>query len=258
MADRAVSNRLLLGQSRAFSLRFYVQFWRRRLSYNEVNHPSDNVLLQEYVENQSEAAFAELVRRYVDFVYSTARRMVGNEQAAQDVTQSVFVALARDARKLLCRSAVSGWLHCASRNLAANALRSDARRRAREQEAAIMNEIQPDPSGELWERIAPQLDAALGELSRNDRDALLLRYFQNKRICEVARILETTEDAAQKRVNRSVDRLRKIIARRGVVAGATGLIISISANAVQEAPAAMAAASSSAGLLAIKHQRKAL
>jgi RNA polymerase sigma factor (sigma-70 family) len=215
-----------------------------------VNESSDHLLLQDYAENRSEAAFAELVRRYVDFVYSAALRMVRDEHAAQDVTQSVFVALARNARDLAGRYVLPGWLHRTARNLAANAIRSEVRRRAREQQAAAMNESVSDESATLWERIAPQLDAALAQLSRNDHDALLLRYFQNKSIYEVAESLETTENAAQKRVSRAVERLRKNLARHGVVAGAGGLAVSISAHAVQSAPAGIASASSSAGLLA--------
>jgi RNA polymerase sigma factor (sigma-70 family) len=215
-----------------------------------VNHSTDDLLLQAYAENRSEAAFAELERRYVDFVYSAALRMVREEHAAQDVTQSVFMALARNARNLARRNVLAGWLHRTTQNLASNAVRSEVRRRSREQQVTSMNESVSDESAALWERIAPQLDAALAQLSQNDRDALLLRYFQNKRICEVAEILETTEHAAQKRVNRAVERLRKIIARHGVVAEAGGLTVSISTRAVQSAPAAIASASSSAGLLA--------
>jgi RNA polymerase sigma factor (sigma-70 family) len=215
-----------------------------------VNDSNDHLLLQDYAENRSEAAFAELVRRYVDFVYSAALRMVRDEHAAQDVTQSVFVALARNAQNLARRCVLSGWLHRTAQNLACNTIRSDVRRRAREQQAAAMNDSVPDESAALWGRIVPQLDAALAQLSRNDRDALLLRYFQNKSIREVATSLETTEDAAQKRVNRAVERLRHIIARHGVVAGAGGLAVCISAHALQSAPPGIAAASSSAGLLA--------
>jgi RNA polymerase sigma factor (sigma-70 family) len=215
-----------------------------------VNDSTDRVLLQAYAENRSEAAFAELERRYVDFVYSAARRMVRDEHAAQDVTQSVFMVLARNARNLARRNVLAGWLHRTTQNLASNAVRSDVRRRSREQQVASMNESVSDESAALWERIAPQLDAALAHLSQNDRDALLLRYFQNKRICEVAEILETTEHAAQKRVNRAVERLRKIIARHGVVAEASGLSVSISTHAMQSTPAAIASASSSAGILA--------
>jgi RNA polymerase sigma factor (sigma-70 family) len=215
-----------------------------------VNDSSDQLLLQDYAENRSEAAFAELVRRFVDFVYSAAIRMVRDEHAAQDVTQSVFVALARNARNLAGRHVLSGWLHRTARNLASNAIRSDVRRRAREQQAAAMNESVSGEFAALWEQIAPQLDAALAMLSQNDHDALLLRYFQNKSMREVAEVLRTTENAAQKRVNRAVERLRKILARHGVLAGTGDLAVSISAHAVQSAPAGIASASSSAVLLA--------
>jgi RNA polymerase sigma factor (sigma-70 family) len=231
-------------------VRFPVRFSLRRLLFSKVNASSDHLLLRDYAENRSEAAFADLVRRYVDFVYSAALRMVRDEQAAQDVTQSVFVALARHAPQLAGRRVLSGWLHCTAQNLAFNSIRSDVRRRAREQHAAAMNQSAPDDSASLWERIAPQLDAALAQLSQSDRDALLLRYFQNKSIREVAETLATTESAAQKRVNRAVERLRKIFARHGLAAGTGRLAVSISAHAVEAAPPAMASASSSAGLLA--------
>ncbi len=155
-----------------------------------MNDSTDRLLLQAYAENRSEAAFAELERRYVNFVYSAALRMVREEQAAQDVTQSVFMALARNARNLARRNVLAGWLHRTTQNLASNAVRSEVRRRSREQQVTSMNESVSDESAAPWERIAPQLDAALAQLSQNDRDALLLRYFQNKRICEVAEILE--------------------------------------------------------------------
>lgn len=202
---------------------------------------SDQALLRDYGVNRSEAAFAELVRRYVDFVYSVARRMTGNEDEARDVTQSVFVALARDAGKLRRHPVLAGWLHRTSRNLAANAVRGDVRRRAREHQAALMNEItSPEPEA-LWEQIAPLLDAALAELNPSDRDAVLLRYFQNKSVREVGEVLGASESAAQKRVNRAVERLRQIISRRGIEIGVTGLTIAIANSAVKAAPAGLAA-----------------
>jgi broad specificity phosphatase PhoE len=114
------------------------------------------------------------------------------------------------------------------------------RRRAREQEAAAMNELlsaEPDPG---WEHIAPHLDAALGELSEGDREALLLRYFQRKSAGEMAQTLGISDEAAQKRVSRAVERLREFFAKRGVAVGASGLVAGISANAVQAAPAGLA------------------
>jgi RNA polymerase sigma factor (sigma-70 family) len=215
-----------------------------------VNSLADQQLLRDYAGRQSETAFAELVRRHVDFVYSAALRMVRDAHLAEDVTQDVFVALAKNARQLKERPVLSGWLHRTARNLAANAVRSDVRRRVREQESATMNELLSPVSDPSWEHIAPQLDAALGELSESDRDALLLRYFEGKSAQEMEHILGLTDEAAQKRVNRAVERLRDYFSARNVTIGASGLAVVISANAVQAAPAGLAASISAAGALA--------
>jgi RNA polymerase sigma factor (sigma-70 family) len=207
---------------------------------------SDKELLRDYTDDRSEAAFTELTRRYVDLVHSAALRMVRDEHLAQDVTQAVFVALAQNSARLADRPVLAGWLHRTTQNLAANAVRADVRRRLREQEASAMIDSQPDAS---WEHIEPHLDAALGSLSDADRDALLLRYFKNQSTRQVADTLGVTHDAAQKRLNRAVDRLRDLFAKRGVTLGAGGLLV-ISANAVQAAPAALAAAISTSAALA--------
>ena len=205
-----------------------------------MNGLTDPQLLRDYTERRAEAAFGELVRRHVDLVYSAALRMVRDAHLAEDVTQAVFLALSRSAGQLTERAVLSGWLHRTTQNLAANAVRSDVRRRAREQEAAGMNDLISSEAGAGWEEIAPQLDAALGELSEPDRDALLLRYFERKSAREMAQTLGTSEEAAQKRLSRAVDRLRELLARRGVTAGAGGLVVLISANAVQAAPVGLA------------------
>ncbi len=211
---------------------------------------TDQQLLREYAQLREEAAFAELVQRHVDLVYSAALRMVRDAHAAEDVTQGVFLALSRSAGQLTERPVLSGWLHRTAQNLAANAVRTDVRRRAREQQAAAMNELLCTGPGAGWEEIAPHLDAALGELSEEDRDALLLRYFERKSAREMAPALGTSEEAAQKRVNRAVDRLRELLAKRGVTAGAGGLVVLISANAVQSAPVGLALAISASAALA--------
>jgi RNA polymerase sigma factor (sigma-70 family) len=215
-----------------------------------VNSLTDQQLLRDYTGHRSETAFAELVRRHVDFVYSAALRMVRDTHLAEDVTQGVFVALAQNARQLTDHPVLSGWLHRTTQNLAANTVRSEVRRRAREQEAVAMNELlAPEPEA-AWEHIAPQLDAALGELNEPDRDALLLRYFERKSTREMAQTLGTSEDAAQKRVSRAVERLREFLSKRGVTVGASGLVIVISANAVQAAPAGLAVTISAAAIFA--------
>jgi RNA polymerase sigma factor (sigma-70 family) len=205
--------------------------------------------LRDYTERRSEPAFAELVRRHVDFVYSAALRMVRDAHLAEDVTQGAFVALAQNARQLMDRPVLSGWLHRTAQNLAANTVRSDVRRRAREQEVAAMNELLAPEPDTVWEHIAPLLDAALGELNEADRDALLLRYFERKSAPEMAEILSVSEDAAQKRVSRAVERLREFFSKRNVTIGASGLVVLISANAVQSAPLGLAVTISTAAAL---------
>ncbi len=211
---------------------------------------TDSDLLRDYAERRSEIAFAELVQRHVDLVYSAALRMVGDPHLAEDVTQSAFVVLAQNAANLAGRAVLSGWLHRTAQNLACNIVRSDVRRRAREQEAAAMNEMLSSESDAPWEQIGPHLDGALGELDESDRDALMLRYFERKSAREMAQILGVSDGAAQKRVNRAVERLRQFLAKRGVSVGAGGLVLAISAHAVNAAPAGLATAVSTAAAAA--------
>lgn len=205
-----------------------------------MNDQTDSQLLLAYSENRSETAFTELVRRHVDFVYSAARRMVADPHLAEDVTQGVFVAVAENARQLTDHAVLSGWLHRTAQNIAAQTMRTINRRRAREQEAFAMNELLGSEGDASWEQIAPELDAALGDLSEPDRDALFLRYFQRKSAREMAQTLGVSDEAAQKRVNRAVERLRELFLKRGVTVGASGLVVVISTNAVQAAPLSLA------------------
>lgn len=205
-----------------------------------MSRQTDQQLLLDYSERRSEPAFAELVRRHVDLIYSAAFRMVRDTHLAEDVTQSVFMALAKSAPQLADCRVLSGWLHHAAQNLAANVVRSEVRRRNREQEAVAMNELLSTQSEASWEAIAPHLDAALGELNEADRDALLLRYFEKKSASEMAGVLGISDEAAQKRVSRAVERLREYFSKRNVTIGASGLVLLISANAVQAAPVGLA------------------
>jgi RNA polymerase sigma factor (sigma-70 family) len=214
-----------------------------------VNDQTDQQLLRDYTEHLSETAFAAIVQRYVDLVYSAALRMVCDTHAAQDVTQRVFILLAEHAAQLTNRVSLAGWLHCSARNLAVKAVRSDVRRRAREQEAAVMNKILSTDSDASWDHIAPYLDDALAELSEPDREALLLRYFKNQDLRTVGATLGISDDAAQKRVSRAVERLREFFAKRGVTVGASGLVVVLSANAVQAAPVGLALTISTAAAL---------
>ena len=202
---------------------------------------TDSLLLKAYVERRHEAAFNELVHRHVDLVYSAAIRMVRDPHLAEDVTQGAFIALARQASELVERATLAGWLHRTAQHIAAQTVRTIERRRAREQEASAMGEQISTSPDVWWEQIEPHLDAALGELIDADRDAVVLRYFHKKSAAEIASILGVSDDAAQKRVSRAVEKLREVFAKNKITIGAGSLGILISANAVQAAPAGLAA-----------------
>ena len=207
-----------------------------------MNEQTDSQLLRAYAREHSESAFAELVSRHLDLVYSAALRMVCDAHLAKDVTQSVFLACAKNAAALAQYRVLAGWLHRTTQNIAAQTVRTDVRRREREQEAAGMNEPQNHDADDAWKNIAPQLDATLVELNETDRDAIMLRYFQRKTAEEMAEILGISAEAAQKRVSRAVQRMRELFAKRGIAVGAGGLTAAVSANAVQAAPSGLATA----------------
>lgn len=203
-----------------------------------MNALTDQQLLRDYAANRSESAFRELVHRHIDLVHSAALRLVNNAHTAEDVTQAVFTALAKDARKVSSHPVLAGWLHRTTRYLSTNVVRAEVRRRAREQEAIMMNAPDSEPS---WRELAPHLDAVLGELSGPDRDAVILRYFEKRSAKEIGLTLGITTEAAQKRVNRAIERLRESFARRGITQTGLGIAAVISSHAVQAAPAGLAA-----------------
>jgi RNA polymerase sigma factor (sigma-70 family) len=208
----------------------------------------DRQLLRQYAQDGSEAAFSELVARYVNLVYSAAlRRTAGDFARAQDVAQLVFTDLALKACTLSPGIVLAGWLHRATRFAAGQLLRGEHRRQAREQEALAMNALASDPAPD-WDQIRPLLDAALDQLDQADRDALLLRYFEQCSLAEVGHRLGSNEEAARKRVSRALDKVRAYLTRRGVTTTAAALTAVISVNAVQVAPAGLAAALTGASL----------
>jgi len=209
---------------------------------------TDLQLLARYARDRAEDAFAEIVRRHLDLVHSAALRQVRSPQLAEEVAQSVFTDLARNSRRLAPDTILTAWLYQVTRRTAIDVVRREARRQLREQIATEMNAMNATTAD--WTHIEPLLDEAMHALDETDRAAVLLRYFENKSLREVGATLGTSDDAAQKRVSRAVERLREFFTKRGVTVGAGGLAIVISANAVQAAPAGLAITISAAAALA--------
>jgi RNA polymerase sigma factor (sigma-70 family) len=206
---------------------------------------TDSDLLHQFVEHESNAAFAGLVERHVNLVYSVAHRQTGDAHQAEEITQAVFIILTKKAGTLRHEQALSSWLFQATRLTANNFLRGESRRRAREQEAYMQSTLN-EPADEAWPRIAPLLDRAVETLGEADRRAILLRFYEGRNLRDVGAALGASEDAAKKRVNRAVEKLRKFFTKRGVVLPATTLTAALAANSVQAAPAGLAAAVSAA------------
>src|SRR5204863_2876362 len=196
----------------------------------------------------AEDAFAELVRRHVNLVYSAALRQVRSPQLAEEVSQSVFSDLAQNAHKLRSGTILTAWLYQVTRRTAIDVVRREARRQLREQIATEMNAMNATAAD--WTHIEPLLDEAMHALDETDRSAVLLRYFENKSLREVGRTLGTSENAAQKRLGRAVERLREFFSKRGVTVGASGLVVVLVANAVQAAPVGLVMTISKAAALA--------
>lgn len=197
-------------------------------------------LLQLFVADESQDAFASLVARHVNFVYSCARRQTGSVDLAKDVTQTVFLELARSARRLRPSGPLGAWLHTVTRRASQRALRTERRRLQREHTAYELTEMNSLPS--TWSRVAPLLDEALERLPQADRSAVLLRYFENRSFREVGEALGASEAAAQKRVGRAIEQLRTHLARRGAPVSAVALATELSAHAIELAPAGLTAA----------------
>ena len=202
---------------------------------------SDDVaLLREYAQSNSEQAFAALVSRHVNLVYSVAIRQVRNPHLAEEITQGVFIILARKAKSLSPKTILSGWLCRTARNIAANTLRTERRRQFHEQDSQ-MQSLLNEPDSTAWNQIAPLLDEALNCLGEKEHDAVVLRFFEGQDLKQVGGSLGMREDAARMRVNRGLEKLREFFTKRGVTLSAAAIAGAVSANSVQAAPVGLAA-----------------
>jgi RNA polymerase sigma factor (sigma-70 family) len=219
------------------------------MSITATEQTSDRQLLREFVRNGSQSAFAAIVARHVNMVYSAARREVG-DALADDVTQAVFIVLAKKAETLREDVMLAGWLFTTVRYAAATARRAERRRKIHEQRAATVAATSntTDPAHDSWEDVAPLLNRAVNSLASKDRDAVVLRYLEGRSLAEVGTAMGVSEGAAKVRVSRAIAKLRSYFARRGVGA-LTGETLSalLLARAIERSPAATAKLAAAAG-----------
>lgn len=205
---------------------------------------TDSELLRRYAQAGDESAFAELVRRHVALVYHAAcRQTFGRAAMASDVTQAVFTDLARKAQALSQRPALAGWLYTSTRFAAAKACRSESRRRHREQEAHRMQDLNLDREGERstdWLKLRPLIDEALHTLGDEEREAVLLRYFEGRAFAEIGSVLGSSEEGARKRVDRALAKLCSTLARRGVTSTSAALATALAREAGLAIPSELA------------------
>ncbi len=200
----------------------------------------DMELLREYAARRSEQAFATLVARHISLVHSSALRQVRDPVLADEITQEVFITLARKATLIHPKTILPGWLYRTTRFTAANVLRTESSRQRREQEAQMQSTIDNNSAEAVWQELSPILDEAMSRLGQADRDALLLRYFENRSMREVGAALGTNEEAARKRVARGLDKLRLFFTKRCVSPTTAMIAGAISANSIQAAPTGLA------------------
>ena len=210
----------------------------------------DMELLREYAVAHSEHAFETLVTRYIHLVHSSALRQVRDVHCAEDITQTVFIILARKAGSLGPKTILAGWLYRTTQYVCAAAVKIQHRRERREQEAYMetVNHGSRSNAGLVWDQLSPLLDEAMAQLKESDRDALLLRYFQNKSLREVGAALGVEENVAQKRVQRALEKLRAIFARREAAATTDAIAEAISLGSIQTVPAVLTKSVAAAAL----------
>ncbi|HWY31840.1 MAG TPA: sigma-70 family RNA polymerase sigma factor [Candidatus Acidoferrum sp.] len=201
---------------------------------------SDMELVQAYFRQGSEEAFTTLVGRHINLVHSAALRRVGIAAHAEEITQAVFIILARKAATLRPDTILESWLYETTRLTSSSFRRGERRREWREQEAYMQSTLDESNNVSVWNQMSPLLDEAVSRLGKKDRDAVILRFFKGNNLSEVAAALKVTEAAAQRRVHRALEKLHHYFNKHGVRSTTAVIAGAVSANSMQAAPIGLA------------------
>ena len=202
----------------------------------------DAQLLQQYIETGCQDAFAQLTAKHIGFVYSAALRHVHDRHVAEEITQAVFIVLARKASTLRHEAVLSSWLLSTTRYAALGHMKMAARRKRHERRAAEMAKtVWEEEADKSWPQYEGELDSALASLRESDRKAVMLRFYEHKSFDEIAHILGTAEEAARKRVSRAVEKLRGFFGVSARTLPATTITYFLYSKMVASPPAGLAA-----------------
>ena len=211
----------------------------------------DAELLSIYARERSEDAFAQIVKRHAGLVHGAAVRVLQDDALARDVGQEVFFRLAKRASGI-DGEALPAWLHKTTYRAAVNVVRSESRRRKREERTESGDELKcfhREPNlPDHWDEAAEHLDAALLHLTTSDRRALLARFYEGEPFPEIGRAIGKSEGAARMQVSRALEKVSNFLKRRGVCIPAVTIATGLSTEFSKAAPAqALAAYSAVAG-----------
>jgi RNA polymerase sigma factor (sigma-70 family) len=199
-----------------------IRHLRRSVLWQDAAGRTDGQLLESFIDEKDEAAFAALVRRHGTMVFGVCLRLVRNHHDAEDAFQATFLVLARKAATVRPRGMVGNWLHGVALRTAMKARTMTAKRRGREKNVTEMPEHEATPQDQCQD-LEPLIDQELNGLPENYRLPILLCDLEGKSIKEATLQLGWPQGTLAGRLARGRKLLARRLAKRGVVASAASL-----------------------------------